>query len=68
MIFDSIPGWSDPEQKWWRMQIKYTDAHPWMDVWAFTETEWLEVDFQMLRSAVSSFCCHFMLFLASYMT
>ncbi|KAK7754517.1 hypothetical protein SLS62_003537 [Diatrype stigma] len=54
MIFDSIPGWSDPGQKWWRMQIQYTDTHPWMDVWAFTETEWQEVDFQMLRSAYTA--------------
>ncbi|RYP90974.1 hypothetical protein DL770_002890 [Monosporascus sp. CRB-9-2] len=49
-----IPGWSDPGQKWWRMQLRHTDADPWMDVWAFTETEWLEVDFQMLRNAYAA--------------
>lgn len=49
MVHDSLPGWSNPRQKWWRLQIRTSDADPWMDVWCFTETEWLPIDIQLLR-------------------
>lgn len=53
VIYDSIPGWSSPDQKWWRLQQRRGDveADPWMDVYAFTETEWLPMDFEMIRTA-----------------
>ncbi|KAI0153148.1 hypothetical protein GGR57DRAFT_512956 [Xylariaceae sp. FL1272] len=54
MIYCSLPGLSDPAQKWWRLQLRYPADKDWMDVWAFTETEWLEVDIQMLRMAYSA--------------
>ena len=53
MIFDYIPGWTNRKQKWWRMQIRWSEAEPWLDVWAFTETEWLTMDFQLLRLGYS---------------
>ena len=31
------------------MQIRWADEDPWLDVWAFTETEWLPLDFQLIR-------------------
>lgn len=49
MIFDYIPEWTNKRQKWWRMQIRYSSTEDWLDVWAFTETEWLPMDFQLLR-------------------
>jgi arylamine N-acetyltransferase len=54
MIFDSIPGWSNPNQKWWRLQIRLADTEPWMDVWCFTETEWLPIDFQLIRTGYAT--------------
>lgn len=69
MIHDSIPGWSN--QKYWRMQIRFSDIQPWLDVWAFTETEWLPFDFQLIRLgysalgsgwAMPSVCCFRTLF------
>lgn len=53
MLYDHIPGWTNPKQKWWRMQIRYNDSDPWLDVWAFTETEWVPMDFQLLRLGYS---------------
>lgn len=49
MIFESLPGWTNKDQKWWRMQIRFAETDTWLDVWAFTETEWLPVDFQLIR-------------------
>lgn len=48
MINSTLPGWSS-RQKWWRMQTRWSDTEPWLDVWAFTETEWLQEDFEVLR-------------------
>lgn len=53
LLHTPLPGWN-PDHKYWRLQIKDTDAEAWLDVWAFTETEWLEFDFQMLRTAYST--------------
>jgi len=49
MIYENVPGWSNPGQKWWRMQLRSDDTEVWMDVWCFTETEWLPFDFYLLR-------------------
>lgn len=55
MIHSSLPSWTNPGQKWWRLQIRSPETkHSWMDVWAFTETEWLEIDFQMIRIAYTA--------------
>jgi arylamine N-acetyltransferase len=53
MLYDRIPGSTNARQKWWRMQIRYSDLDPWLDVWAFTETEWQVMDFQLLRLGYS---------------
>ncbi|KAI9898753.1 hypothetical protein N3K66_007113 [Trichothecium roseum] len=35
--------------KWWRMQTRWSPSQPWLDVWAFAETEWQSLDFELLR-------------------
>lgn len=54
MIRASIPGWTDPEQKWWRMQIRERDNDAWLDVCCFMEAEWLPVDFHIMISGLDS--------------
>lgn len=54
MLYECIPGWTNPKQKWWRMQIRHSVSDDWLDVWAFTETEWTPIDFQLLRLGYSS--------------
>ncbi|KAJ6789978.1 hypothetical protein PWT90_02934 [Aphanocladium album] len=51
LVHGPLPGCAHPLQRWWRLQIRATADAPWMDVWAFTETEWLFHDFEMLRVA-----------------
>lgn len=53
LIHTPLPGWNQ-DHKYWRLQIKNSESADWLDVWAFTETEWLEFDFQMLRTAYSA--------------
>lgn len=53
MIQGPLPGLVGERQKWWRMQIRDVQTKPWLDVWAFTETEWLPFDFQLLRLGYS---------------
>lgn len=54
LIYDTLPGCIHPKQKWWRLQIKSKEEDQWLDVWAFTETEWQEHDFEMLRVAYAT--------------
>ena len=54
LIHDTLPGCIHPKQKWWRLQIKSKEEEPWLDVWAFTETEWQDHDFEMLRVAYAT--------------
>lgn len=49
MIHEALPGWSNSRQKWWRLQIKDSPEDSWVDVWCFTETEWQDVDIELLR-------------------
>ncbi|KAL2826376.1 hypothetical protein BJY01DRAFT_256000 [Aspergillus pseudoustus] len=52
VVLEPIPGYSDTEQKWWRVQSRDSADHPWMVVYCFTETEWLPVDFHMTFTAL----------------
>jgi len=51
MLHTPIPGWRD-DQLWWRLQLRDDADSPWMDVYCFTETEWLAVDFHVLISGL----------------
>lgn len=53
MIHEPVPGWKHSSQKWWRLQIRWKESEPWLDVWAFTETTWLSADFQLIRLGYS---------------
>lgn len=54
MIHSSIPGWTDKDQKWWRMQYGDSINGPWMDVNCFVESEWRPVDFQIMVAGIES--------------
>ena len=51
LVYDSLPGAANSKPKWWRLQIRQSSTQPWLDVWAFTETEWQDHDFRILRVA-----------------
>ncbi|KAK4217300.1 cysteine proteinase [Rhypophila decipiens] len=51
MIYDTLPGMSSSDGKWWRLQVQEPD-HIWMDVCCFTETEWTPVDFEIMVSGI----------------
>lgn len=53
MMHQPLPGWSNPRQKWWCLQIRNTPEESWLDVWCFTETEWLDIDIELLRLGYS---------------
>ena len=54
MLHTSLPGWSNSRQKWWRLQIRNSPDEEWLDVWCFTETEWLDIDIELLRLGYSA--------------
>lgn len=55
MIYGPLPGDGGGGRsrgggpKWWRMQTRWSPSQAWLDVWAFTETEWQPLDFELLR-------------------
>jgi hypothetical protein len=48
MVHSTISGWTAGDQKWWRMQHRESESHPWMDVYCLMETEWLPSDIHIL--------------------
>ena len=48
-MHQTLPQNNNRRQKWWCLQIKESPDHLWLDVWCFTETEWLESDYVLLR-------------------
>jgi arylamine N-acetyltransferase len=42
------------DKKWWRLQIRETSTSHWMDVYCFTEVEWLPLDFEIMSAGMGS--------------
>ncbi|KAF2202684.1 cysteine proteinase [Delitschia confertaspora ATCC 74209] len=53
MLHAPLPGFTNSEQIWWRMQLRNSDSEPWMDVYAFQESEWLPFDFAIMTQGLA---------------
>ena len=54
MVYSTISGWTAGDQKWWRMQHRESENHPWMDIYCLMETEWQPSDIRILAMGIGA--------------